>query len=161
MGWRHQGLGNTSKLTLISSTVSGNTADYGGGMFSEGNWTLTNTLVDDDCQVSETVGSSIVSLGYNIESPDDTCGFDQPTDQVNVSTEQLNLGPLANNGGLTMTHALLTEPTISVAIDAIPEAECAEADGAPLTTDQRGEPRPVAILGPEPMCDVGAFEVQL
>ena len=37
---------------------------------------------------------------------------------------------------------------------------CVDADGLPLTTDQRGEPRPVAIRGPEPKCDVGAFEVQ-
>ena len=53
-----------------------------------------------------------------------------------------------------MTHALLPG---SVAIDWIPEADCVDADGAPLTTDQRGEPRP------EPsgtMCDVGAFELQ-
>jgi hypothetical protein len=48
----------------------------------------------------------------------------------------------------------------SVAIDWIPEAMCLDADGEPLMTDQRGLPRPVAILGPEPKCDVGAFEVQ-
>jgi len=35
-----------------------------------------------------------------------------------------------------------------------------DANGLPLLTDQRGEPRPVAIHGPEPRCDVGAFEVQ-
>jgi len=62
-----------------------------------------------------------------------------------MSAEELNLGELADNGGPTMTHALLTEPTVSVAIDQIPEAECLDADGAALTTDQRGEPRPVAL----------------
>jgi hypothetical protein len=51
-------------------------------------------------------------------------------------------------------------PEFRVAIDWIPEVDCVGADGAPLTTDQRGEPRPVAILGAEPKCDVGAFEVQ-
>ena len=40
------------------------------------------------------------------------------------------------------------------------EAECLDAEGAPLTTDQRGLTRPVAIVGPEPRCDVGAYEVQ-
>jgi hypothetical protein len=35
----------------------------------------------------------------------------------------------------------------------IPEAECLDADGAPLTIDQRGFPR-------DSMCDVGAFEVE-
>jgi hypothetical protein len=98
-----------------------------------------------------------VSGGHNIESPGDTCGFDQPTDQVNVSTEDLNLGPLADNGGPTMTHALLTEPAPSVAIDWILAENCVDADGQPLTTDQRGEPRPETG---GTMCDIGAFEVQ-
>ena len=79
---------------------------------------------------------------------------DEPTDQDNVTAEQLNLGPLADNGGPTMTHALGAG---SVAIDQIPEADCVDANGQPLTTDQRGEPRP------EPggtKCDVGAVELQ-
>jgi len=42
-----------------------------------------------------------------------------------------------------------------VAISVILEAECLDADGEPLATDQRGEPRPGGT-----MCDVGAFEVQ-
>jgi hypothetical protein len=53
-----------------------------------------------------------------------------------------------------MTHALLPG---SVAIDQVPEADCVDADGAPLTTDQRGEPRPETG---GTMCDLGAFEVQ-
>jgi len=141
----------TGTLMLISSTVSGNSAAEGGSIRNlRGTVTLTNTLVDDDCQVSE--GPSIVSLGYNIESPGGTCGFDQPTDQVNVSAVQLNLGPLQDNGGPTMTHELGAG---SVAIDKIPQADCVDADGQRLTTDQRGEPRPAGDR-----CDVGAFEVQ-
>ena len=138
---------------LISSTVSGNSAAEGGSIRNlRGTVTLTNTLVDDDCQVSER--PSIVSHGYNIESPGDTCGFDQAGDQSGVTAEQLNLGPLQDNGGPTMTHAL---DEGSVAIDEIPEADCVDADGEPLTTDQRGEPRPETG---GTMCDVGAFEVQ-
>jgi hypothetical protein len=95
-----------------------------------------------------------VSTGGNLESAGHTCGFDQGTDQVDVSPDDLNLGPLADNGGPTMTHALGAG---SVAIDQIPEAECVDADGAPLTTDQRGEPRPETG---GTLCDVGAFEVQ-
>jgi hypothetical protein len=53
-----------------------------------------------------------------------------------------------------MTHALGAG---SVAIDQIPEADCVDADGQPLTTDQRDEPRPETG---GTMCDVGAFEVQ-
>ncbi len=145
--------GGSVTLTLINSTVSGNSAAVGGGIQNLlGTVTLANTLVDDDCQVSE--GPSIVSLGHNIQSPDDTCGFDQASDQVNVTAEQLNLGPLQDNGGPTMTHALLSG---SVAIDQIRAEDCVDAEGQPLTTDQRGEPRPETGGA---TCDVGAFEVQ-
>jgi predicted outer membrane repeat protein len=136
------GMFNGGTLTLTHITVSGNSAElYGGGIYSNGTLTLTNTLVDDDC------AGATVSSGGNIESPSDTCGFDQPTDQVNVTAEQLNLGPLRDNGGPTMTHALLPG---SVAIDQIPEEDCT------LSTDQRGFTRPAGSG-----CDVGAFEVQL
>ena len=82
-----------------------------------------NTMVDGYCDVSS--GSTIVSLGHNIatESPYEvnTCVLGHPTDLFDVPATALNLGPLADNGGPTMTHALLAEPIPSVAIDAIPE----------------------------------------
>ena len=136
--------------TVVSSTVSNNTVFDIRSIF-EAVSTFTNSVVDGDCDADFV---SILSNGYNIESPGNTCGFDQSTDQVNISVEALALGPLADNGGPTMTQALLPG---SVAIDKIPEADCVDADGAPLTTDQRGEPRPETG---GTMCDVGAFEVQ-
>jgi hypothetical protein len=142
------GIYNDGTLTLTNSTVSGNT---GSGIYNSDTLVLRSSLVDGEC-----VGP-IASSGHNIESPGDTCGFDQPTDQVDVTAEQLNLGPLADNGGPTMTHALLTTPTVSVAIDQITEEDCVDADEQPLTEDQRGEPRPETG---GTMCDVGAFEVQ-
>ncbi len=141
------GIRNGDTLTVTNSTVSGNTADNaGGGILNDDTLTVTNTLIDGDCS------GAIASGGYNIESPGDTCGFDEPTDQVSVAAEDLKLGPLADNGGPTETHALLPG---SVAIDVIPETMCVDADGEPLTTDQRGEPRPGGS-----MCDVGSFEEQ-
>ena len=68
----------------------------------------------------ENIGAIATSQGGNIESLGDTCGFTDPTDLVNVTAADLNLGPLADNGGPTMTHALLPG---SVAIDKIPEAD--------------------------------------
>jgi len=132
-------------LTLTHSTVSGNTSSRGDGLASD-SANLTNTLVDNDCYWF--IGAEIVSGGYNVESPGNTCGFDQQTDQVNVSAQVLQLGPLRDNGGPTETHALLPG---SVAIDAIPGPECL------LTEDQRGEPRPETG---GTVCDVGALEAQ-
>ncbi|MGB5696911.1 MAG: choice-of-anchor Q domain-containing protein [Polyangiales bacterium] len=136
--------------TLINCTVSGNAAPQGSAMSKSGNQSVTirNSLVDGDC----TGPSDFTSNSYNVESPGDTCGFHQEGDQVDVSSDDLKVGPLQDNGGPTETHALGAG---SVAIDQIPVEDCVDADGAPLTTDQRGEPRPGGT-----MCDVGAFEVQ-
>jgi hypothetical protein len=141
---------NEGTMTLLSCTLSGDIEST-----ASGSATLMNTLIDGECE-----GDDPTSSGYDIESPGTTCGFNQTDDQSGVTAEELNLGELADNDGPTMTHALGLLPTPSVAIDRIPEANCVDADGAPLTTDQRGEPRPVAILGPEPKCDVGSFERQ-
>jgi hypothetical protein len=168
-------LGGT--LSLMNSTVSGNTGLSAGGIYNRaalqianstlaeniatgdgsgirnagGTITLVGTLIDGDCP-QDTVG--ITSAGYNIESPGNTCGFDQASDRVDVGTDALKLDPLTDNGGTTPTHALRPG---SVAIDAIPAVECLDAEGAPLIEDQRGQSRPSGGGG---MCDVGAFEVQ-
>jgi hypothetical protein len=150
----YTGILGSGEITLTNSTVSGNTGGIlfeGGTMMvmnctvvgtiingSEDDLTLEGTLVDGSCD--GVIGSS----GHNIESPGDTCGFDQGTDQVNISADELKLGLLQDNGGSTETHALGED---SVAIDLIPQSECE------VETDQRGFPR-------DSMCDVGAFEVQ-
>ena len=163
-------------VDLLNTTVSGNAANTGGGMYTEGELALASstfarndaptasaiyypgtpetgtrsvrtTLIEGDC-----ADSPFDSGGYNIESPGDSCGFDRDTDRTGAA--QLDLGPLADNGGSTTTHALLEN---SIAIDRIPEAECIDRVGEPLTADQRGEPRPA---GAGSTCDVGAFEVQ-
>jgi len=156
-GDRVGGIRVSGTVTLVSSTVSGNETGERSDIFgldtAGDSLTVANTIIDGDCSTFR----SIVSLGYNIESPDQTCGFDQTSDQPGVTAEQLNLGPLADNGGPTMTHALQTVPVVSVAIDHIPAGDCVDADGQPLTTDQRGEPRPETG---GTLCDVGAFEVQ-
>ena len=61
------------------------------------------------------------------------------------------LGRLEDNGGDTLTHALLPG---SPAIDAIPAVSCT------LPTDQRGALRPAVQTSAETPCDIGAFEVQ-
>jgi len=140
------GIYNEGTVTLTNSTVSDNRATFAGGIFNAGGsmLTLTSSTVDGVCSGTP----PLVSNGYNIESPGDTCGFDQDTDQVDVTEGQLNLGPLQDNGGATMTHALGAG---SVAIDVIP------ADMCEVDEDQRGQPRPETGGS---MCDVGAFEVQ-
>jgi hypothetical protein len=119
-------------LRVIGSTIVGNSADRGG-----------NVQIGDSTQFSDTVvsggigaaggencgkGSEIVSLGFNLDSLDQ-CGFHAPGDLVDSDPQ---LGPLADNGGPTLT--MLPAQT-SPLVDA--------GAGFDLTTDQRGLPRPV------------------
>jgi hypothetical protein len=146
------GIYSLGDVRLASCTVAGNESSEGGSIYVS-NPSLTrvvrNTLVEGSCG-----GEALESQGYNLESPGDTCGFDQTGDQSDVAPGALNLGPLEDNGGLTETRALFDN---SVAIDQIPEAACVDLAGGELRDDQRAEPRPGADSSE---CDVGAFEAQ-
>jgi hypothetical protein len=82
---------------------------------------------------------TLTDLGHNLSS-DASCGF---TALGSLNSTDPKLGPLADNGGSTLTMALCPG---SPAIDA------ADTSAAP-PTDQRGAPRPVG-----PAADMGAAE---
>lgn len=169
--------------TIVNSTFSGNLAGRGCAIFaSDGEMRLFNVTVANNCTpgspasaivvapsenrarlvlrnsiLSGPAGTtncqvapfnaSITSQGHNLSS-DGSCGLFGPGDMQFVNP---SLGPLAFNGGPTRTHALLAG---SPAIDA-GEPGCTNPDGIALTSDQRGQPRPVGAA-----CDIGAYEVQ-
>ncbi len=136
-------------FTLISSTVRTTSGAY--STIRGADFVVANSVIVGDLNpATPTCSGNVTSLGGNIESPSNECGFTDPTDLVSVTEAELNLGPLQNNGGPTETHALLPG---SVAIDHVPAAMCVDAEGQPLTTDQRGVARPQGGA-----CDVGAFE---
>jgi hypothetical protein len=81
------------------------------------------------------------SQGHNL-SDDGSCVFKSTGDIVKVNAK---IGPLQDNGGPTLTHALLDG---SPAIDAGDAAKC-------TAVDQRGVARPQG-----PACDIGAYEWQ-
>jgi len=125
-------------------TITGNSAGAAdGGIYANsGEATMINTLVAKN--PGGNFGSSFdttISGDHNL-SDDNTFGFaGRGIGADNVTN--LLLGPLANNGGLTMTH--MPQPG-SAAIDA------GTSNGAP-STDQRGVTRP-QLAG----FDVGAVE---
>jgi len=164
--WYGGGISNTNTLTLTSVTLSGNSAVIGGGIFAEaGTTSLTNVTLSGN---SASVGGGIYffagrvwitntivangpsggncneSLGgsFNLSS-DGTCGFGAGRDNINVM-----LGPLANNGGSTLTH---------LPLPGSPAIDFGTNTGCP-STDQRGKPRPQPSSG---VCDVGAVEVNV
>jgi hypothetical protein len=138
-------------LTLLNSTVSGNSAPYGGGLDNHAALTFTSSLVANnpdggDCR---TVYGAITSDGYNLDS-DGSCQLTAPTDRPGTEPQ---LGPLQDNGGPILTHALLPG---SPAIDVMPWG--ANGCGTILLSDQRWQARPQPAGG---ACDIGAYEVEV
>jgi CSLREA domain-containing protein len=126
-------------LTLKFSTVSGAQGLITGSGFA----TATGTILAGTGATPNCAGPLSETVGYNL-STDSSCGLTLKTDLTKVDPM---LGPLADNGGPTMTQAL---PRSSPAVNAggLPASSSCPA------SDQRGESRPWG-----PACDIGAFEL--
>jgi hypothetical protein len=134
---------NGGTATLMSVTIAGNgnggLGDGTGGISNPpyGGLTLKDTIVANSTPGANCAGS-ITSLDYNLDS-DGTCGLTGPHDVTKVNPK---LSPLQNNGGPTLTIALL------------PGSPAIDTGGADCpATDQRGVSRPQGAA-----CDIGAYE---
>ena len=165
--WGHGG-GIVGSVTFNNSTLSGNYANLSTGGV-EGSGTITNSTISGNnngglsvngaLEIGNTVlkagasgpnisnnGGTVTSQGYNVCSDNGGGFLNGPGDQTNIDPM---LGPLRNNGGPTLTHALLPG---SPAVDA----------GNPNFTpppnyDQRGPGFERVFNG---RLDIGSFEVQ-
>jgi len=146
----------SSNSTIVGSTIARNTGPTGANLVvsrAGATATVRSTIIADPVGGANCVarqGGTLGSQGYNL-ADDGSCPSGGPGDQPGTDAV---LGPLAGNGGLTLTHALMPG---SPAIDR------GASDGR--STDQRGLPR--AVDFPEVPnapggdgADVGAFEVQ-
>jgi hypothetical protein len=148
------GANTPGSVTVVATTFYGNlaTGGSGGTLNNQAGNTLTIKLAIVANGSPNNCAGSITTQGYNIDSAN-TCGFAAATDRPNTNSA---LGPLADNGGATFTHALLAG---SPAIDLIPISVCTDQVGATLVSDQRGAVRPQDGDGNgSVMCDSGAFE---
>ena len=155
---------SNSSVTMTNCTVAnnrsdsdGNGASFGGAvaMFQSAAVTLKNTIIAGNfvgtgSTASDLSGSAASGSSYNIIGHSGSAGGlanGINGNQIGVSPL---LGSLANNGGASMTHALLTgSPAINAGSNAL-------VPGG-LTTDQRGSgfSRVFATF-----VDIGAFESQ-
>jgi len=125
---------------LYNVTITDNTASQGGGVYVPGANTLNvkNSIIADNIDRStgtpdRDCSGQLISQGYNLIG--DTAGCTIVGTTGNITGVSPGLGPLQNNGGPTLTHAL---PAGSPAIDAGHPSGCDDPNGATLTTDQRG-----------------------
>ncbi|MDJ0975448.1 MAG: choice-of-anchor Q domain-containing protein [Planctomycetota bacterium] len=151
-----------SDVTLIACTLVLNSAggDGGGIIASASDLTCraciiaANTAGGTGPDILFDVGGTFTSGGRNVVGIDAGNGFVNGVMNDQVGTTGTPLDPLvgarADNGGPTLTHALLAG---SPALDQVPPAECLDENGNPLGTDQRNVARPNGTN-----CDVGAVE---
>ncbi|HHJ18063.1 MAG TPA: choice-of-anchor D domain-containing protein, partial [Gammaproteobacteria bacterium] len=137
-----------SVLIVRNSTFHANWSTWAGGhITSGGSLDVANTLFSsgNGCNLG---GATVTSNGHNIDSGS-TCGLTHATDLVNTDPM---LDVLADNGGWTQTHALLSDIEVtSPALDAGDATICA---GDPVNgVDQRGFTRPWGAG-----CEIGAYE---
>ena len=156
----------SAKLVVSDSTVAGNTTrpagrgsidNFGGSLVlsfgtlsgsqglltGSGSASATGTILAGTGATPNCAGPVRETAGFNL-STDASCGLSMKTDLTGVNPR---LGPLADNGGPTMTQAL---PRSSPAVDA---GGLKGASSCPAV-DQRGLSRPWG-----PACDIGAFEL--
>jgi hypothetical protein len=119
-------------VSFVNSIVAGN--------FETLFLVSVHVQVDGDCS------GTLTSAGYNVmKLKPGGCTVTGP-----ITMADPKLGPLQDNGGFGMTHALLSG---SPALDGGNPSGCTDALGAPLTIDQRGSKRPQGAR-----CDIGAYE---
>jgi CSLREA domain-containing protein len=130
---------NKDVVSITHGTFSGNAAVSqgagiynGGGTLNFSNTIIANPISGDDCR--NNLGT--IGINHNNLVEDGSCSAAFSGDPI--------LGPLADNGGPTLTHALLPG---SLAINNGYLAACS-------ATDQRGIERPQG-----PGCDIGAYEM--
>ncbi|MBZ0294078.1 MAG: CSLREA domain-containing protein, partial [Anaerolineae bacterium] len=137
-------LNSGSSVQLDFSTVAFNAAVNGGGVYFTGNLPSTYATIFAN-NSGKNCNARVYARGYNIAG-DATCDLNSISNpgEGDLDNTDPMLDLLKDNGGPTLTHALLTG---SAAINLIPLDGC-------LAGDQRGATRPFGVL-----CDVGAVEV--
>jgi len=167
----------SATLNTINSTLTGNTANggvgpvppAGGGIYNSGVVNLKNTIIDNNTVAAAGSGPDLFgtfnSRDYNLIGNTGAATINGTTTH-NIINQSARLGPLANNGGPTQTHALLAgSPALDAGDNCVVNNSCLPAYGFLLSTDQRGTGFSRNVDGPDAdttaTVDIGAFEAQL
>jgi predicted outer membrane repeat protein len=151
---------STGSGKIYRSTITGNSASAGAsgirGGSNASSLTIQNSIISGNASndIEKSSDSALVqSQGFNIIGTGTAVSaFNQPGDQTGALDPRL--APLADNGGPTMTHALLADspafnagdPNAVIGVDGVPEF------------DQRGDGYSRVRYG---RMDIGAYESQV
>lgn len=146
-----------SSSAILNSTIASNSSSgAGGGMFlATGSVSMKNSILANNTAGSGSppdfsgYSGSIASQGYNLFSASGMSTYITGTTTGNQLGVNPQLASLANNGGPTQTHALLSNS---------PAIDTGTSSGAP-SVDQRNESRPKdGDSNGTAQYDIGAFE---
>jgi hypothetical protein len=158
------GINNLSRAFIYNTSIINNDADHdrdqiggiGGGVntasglrfVAVNSLIASNTILDapiyDDCN------GTLEVYGRNYFYDVTGCAFSGNGTSARGFVSLTSIGPLQDNGGPTLTHALLAG---SAAINATTAQGCIDETGAALGIDQRD-----GLRGTGNGCDVGAYE---
>ncbi len=163
------GIASGGTLTVVNSTITGNHVNFatgiGGGVHGYGSEALNNTIVAgnfagttlNDIQGTIDVANSnligdAASAGGIVHGGNGNIVGNGGTGSIDINTVLDTM--LADNGGTTLTHALVAG---SLAAGLGDNSLAVDANNNPLATDQRGAGFP-RIRGS--VVDIGAYEEQ-
>lgn len=170
-GNRGGGLNNEGgNITLTHCTISGNSAGEGGGLFKHqfsNPVSIKSTIIaGNSAPTAPDVANNPTSLGHNlIGNGDGSTGFGTTGDQAGTTSAPIDprLGALTNNGGPTMSHALLAHSPAHDAADNAAVTIPPFLNTSPIN-DQRGPGFPrildAADANTTQTVDIGAFEAR-
>ena len=146
--------------TVVGNTTSGGNAN-GGGIFAfEGGVSIGNSIVAGNVVDNGTApdlrpgNSGTLTVSHSLIGNTSGSGVTASTGSGNILNQGASLGPLTDNGGLTLTHAPLTgSPVINAGNNGL----AVNGMGGTLITDQRGGAFSRVESG---TVDMGAVEVQ-
>jgi CSLREA domain-containing protein len=159
------GIYSRTAAFLYSASIVGNDADHdrdeilggvGGGVYADAGsrFVAVNTLFALntilDAPIPDNCNGTLEVYGKNLFDDVSGCIFSGNGGIATGAVSPGTIGALQNNGGTTLTHALLEG---SEAIDASTSQGCIDEGATLLMTDQRGEAR---VFGDR--CDIGAYE---
>lgn len=162
--------GGLENLVAINVTITNNHAGTGAGVFREsGPVRLKNSIVAGNSffsgpSTSDISGTIDSTSSFNLIGTGGAGGLTNGVNNNQVGVADAKLGPLANNGGPTQTHALLANsPALDAGDNCVTDvAHCGDAAIAQILTDQRGLVR--SVDGPDAnttaTIDIGAYEAQ-
>jgi predicted outer membrane repeat protein len=137
-------------VSITNATFANNHAGFNGGALAGKTIAIKNTLFANNTtdwliEIMQHCTDALTDAGNNMQYPPKNPNpnyFNETNCSANITIADPKLGALANNGGPTLTRALL------------PGSPARNAGAACPAVDQRGNARPQGSA-----CDIGAYEV--